>query len=81
MANFILGIVGVAVGSIGQFILDHFRHRQDTRSQKELDDRRKKLLKEALENPPPPSEWRKLSTLSRIVGADSYHPSKNPNLP
>ena len=70
MGEFLLGIIGVAVGSTGQFLIDHFRHKRETKAQRELDDRRKKLLKVALENPPPDNEWRDLSTLSRIIGAD-----------
>ena len=70
MGEFWLGIIGVAVGSIGQFSIDHFRHKRETKAQRVLDDRRKELLKVALENPPPDSEWRELKTLSRIIGAD-----------
>lgn len=70
MPEFLLGIIGVAVGGFGQFLIDHFRHQRDTKAQRELDDKRKELLKEALENPPSDKEWRKLQTLSRIVGAD-----------
>ncbi|MCH8113370.1 MAG: hypothetical protein IH905_15685 [Proteobacteria bacterium] len=70
MGEFWLGIIGVAVGSIGQFLIDHFRHKRETKAQRELDDRRKELLKNALENPPPGAEWRQLQTLSRIIGAD-----------
>jgi len=70
MENFWLGIVGVAVGSFGQFMLDHFRHKRETKAQRKLDKSRRNLLKTALENPPPDTSWRKLSTLSRIIGAD-----------
>ncbi len=68
--EFLLGIIGVAVGSIGQFVIDHFRHKRETKAQRELDDRRKELLKDALKNPPTGKEWRELQTLSRIIGAD-----------
>ncbi len=70
MWEFWLGIIGVAVGSIGQFYIDRFRHERETKAQRELDDKRKELLKNALKNPPPGTEWRKLQTLSRIIGAD-----------
>ena len=70
MGSFWLGIIGVAVGSIGQFLIDHFRHKRDTKAQRELDDKRKALLKDALVNRPPGKEWRKLQTLSRIIGAN-----------
>ncbi len=74
MDEFWLGIIGVAVGvavsSTGQFLIDHFRHKRETKAQRELDNRRKELLKDALKNPPPGKEWRELQTLSRIIGAD-----------
>ncbi len=70
MGQFWLGIIGVAVGSIGQFVIDHFRHKRETKARRELDERRKELLKDALENPPPGNEWRELQTLSRIIGAN-----------
>jgi hypothetical protein len=68
--DFLLGICGVIVGSVGQFVLDHFKYARETKSQKELDDARKMLLKDALDNPPAGTEWRKLQTLSRIIGAN-----------
>ena len=70
MQEFFLGIIGVAVGGVGQFLIDHFRHKRDTKAQRELDERRKALLREALENPPPGKDWRKLETLSRIIGTN-----------
>jgi hypothetical protein len=70
LGEFWLGIIGVAVGSIGQFFIDRLRYNRETKAQRELDDRRKELLKEALENPPPGNEWRQLQTLSRIIGAN-----------
>lgn len=70
MSEFILGIIGVAVGSAGQFIIDHFRHKRETKKQTELDDKRKNLLRASLENLPKDVEWRKLSTLCGIIGAD-----------
>lgn len=65
-----MGIAGVVVGGAGQFIIEHCRHQRETKAQRELDDRRKVLLKQALENPPSGKEWRELTTLSRIIGAD-----------
>ena len=70
MKEFLLGVIGVAVGGFGQFLIDHFRHKRETKGQRELDDRRKALLREALENPPAGKEWRELQTLSRIIGAN-----------
>jgi len=70
MGDFLLGMTGVVVGAMGQFIIEHFRHRRETKAQRELDDTRKALLKQALENPPAGKEWRELTTLSRVIGAD-----------
>ncbi|USG62096.1 hypothetical protein NBZ79_03795 [Sneathiella marina] len=74
MADFWLGVIGgaigVVVGGAGQFTIDHLRHQRKTKAQRELDTRRKALLQTALENPPADTEWRKLTTLSRIIGAD-----------
>jgi hypothetical protein len=74
MADFWLGVfggaIGVVVGGAGQFAIDHFRHQRTTKAKQELDGRRKALLQTALENPPADTEWRNLSTLSRIIGAD-----------
>ena len=68
--DFLLGIIGVLVGSASQAAFEHCRHMYETKAQRDLDERRKALLKAALESPPNGSEWRKLETLSRIVGAN-----------
>lgn len=68
--EFLLGIIGVAVGAAGQLLLDHCRHKRETAAQIALDNSRKNLLKQALNHPPNGTEWRKLDTLSRIIGAD-----------
>jgi hypothetical protein len=70
MKEFILGMAGVSIGAILQLFVDHCRHRRETKRQEALDSKRKDLLKIALENPPDNIEWRKLTTLSQIVGAD-----------
>jgi hypothetical protein len=70
LKSFILGILGVTVGAACQFIIEHFRHLRETKGQRDLDTKRKELLKIALENPPSGKEWRELTTLSRIIGAN-----------
>ena len=74
MSDFWLGVIGgaigVVVGGAGQFLIEHFRYRRETAALRMLDGRRKELLKDALENRPPKTEWRNLSTLSRIIGAN-----------
>ncbi len=70
MSEFMIGIAGVIVGAFIQFSFHRLDRHLDTRKQRELDDARKALLKTALENPPDGTEWRALSTLSRIIGAN-----------
>lgn len=70
MKEFFLGIVGVAVGGFGQYLIDKFRHERETKAQRQLDEKRSALLREALENMPPNMRFRTLQTLSRIIGAD-----------
>ena len=68
MEAFWLGIIGVAVGAVGQFAIDHFRHRRETKSQRELDEKRKAYLRAMLDNPGP-TGWRKMKTMSGVIGA------------
>lgn len=70
MTEFVIGMIGVAVGAVIQFALDRAGRWLDNKRQREVDEKRKKLLKTKLENPPPGQEWIKLQTLSRIIGAD-----------
>ena len=62
----IVGLIGSIVGgllAIGGNLLLNFAQQ---RKHKTLDDARKRLLKEMLNA----SDWRKLSTISRVIGAD-----------
>jgi len=68
MQDFLLGIIGVAVGSFGQFAIDHFRHERDNRAQREIDAKRIAHLKAMLANPGP-TGWRTMKTLSGVIGA------------
>jgi hypothetical protein len=70
MIEFFLGILGVIVGGAVQFGFNLLGDRMESRQQRKLDERRKELLKHALENPPNGKEWRSIQTLSRIIGAD-----------
>jgi hypothetical protein len=62
----VLGLVGSVVGGVlvivGNFLLNWLQHRNE----KTLDYARKKLLEKMLNS----SDWRKLSTLFRVIGAD-----------
>ena len=68
MKEFLIGISGVVVGAALQYVLDELRFRREQRDQKKLDDQRKDLLEAALKDDK--HEWRKLSTLCGIIGAD-----------
>ena len=68
MCNFLTGIVGllgVLLGGVGTAWIQHYLV---SKKQDELDIARKNLLKAMLQNND--YEWRKLSTLGHVVGAD-----------
>lgn len=66
----IVGFVGVVVGAVitvvGNFILHWFQDKP----RRELGENRKRLLEKMLRDSRFSDHWRKLSTLSRVVGAD-----------
>lgn len=66
----IIGLIGAVVGSAltiaGNLLLHWLRDRQ----RRKLDQERKKLLKTMLEDSRFADRWRRLSTLSRVIGAD-----------
>ncbi len=70
MSDFWLGIIGVLVGGgvslTGSILLEQFKSRKS----RDLDNRRIALLKRMLENPPAGKEWRTLSALCGVIGAD-----------
>jgi hypothetical protein len=66
----VIGLVGVIVGAVitvGGGLLLHWY--QDSPRRK-LDEGRKKLLKQMLQDSRFKEHWRKITTLSRVVGAD-----------
>jgi len=62
----LVGLIGSIVGALlvifGNFLLNSLQHGKE----KAVDEARKKLLKTLLDA----SDWRKLSTLFRVIGAD-----------
>ncbi len=60
------GIVGAGIAAASNFLL----HRHQDAPRRELDKGRKKLLEQMLLDSRFTNHWRKISTLSRVVGAD-----------
>jgi hypothetical protein len=62
-----IGLIGVAVGSVLTTVKDFSTAWYANRKQRALDKGRTKLLRQMLDA----RDWRKLSTLSRVIGADA----------
>lgn len=70
LAVAIAGLIGVIVGSLIPVLGNLLIHYLQNRPKNELDKLRKELLVKMLDNDRFPSKWRKLETLSRVIGAD-----------
>lgn len=66
----IIGLVGVIVGAIISVLGNVVVHYLQNKRKDTLDDLRKDLLLKMLDNDRFPNKWRKLETLSRVIGAD-----------
>lgn len=64
---FLLGSISGVVGTLAGVWLTH---RLSTNEKRQIDKARKAMLKSMLEDTPEGVEWRELSTLSRVIGAD-----------
>jgi len=67
----VIALVGVVVGAlitVGGNVLLHWL--QD-RQRRELDAARKKILTKMLNDPRFPERWRKITTLTRVIGTDA----------
>ena len=64
----VVGLIGVVAGAtitvLGNFMIHYF----NDRPRKQLDEKRKELLREMLSDTR--FQWRKSATLSRVIGAD-----------
>jgi len=69
MNDFWLGIIGVAVGTVGTILAQWVLHYLKTAGQRKRDKKRKALLEQMLNNPGPKG-WRKMTTMSGVIGAD-----------
>ncbi len=70
LAVAIVGLVGVIVGAIISVLGNVVIHYLQNRRKDTLDELRKDLLLKMLDNDRFPNKWRKLETLSRVIGAD-----------
>jgi hypothetical protein len=70
LAVAIAGLVGVIVGALIPVLGNILIHYLQNRPKNELDKLRKELLVKMLDNDRFPNKWRKLETLSRVIGAD-----------
>jgi len=64
------GLFGVFVGGFVSWIGIWLKYKIDTNRGLKLDNLRKADLQEMLESTSNEKEWRKLETLSRVIGAD-----------
>ena len=70
LAIAIVGLVGVIVGAIISILGNVLLHYLQNRRKDTLDELRKELLLKMLDTDRFPNKWRKLETLSRVIGAD-----------
>lgn len=66
----IVGLVGVILGALIAAVGNVVLHWIQARPRKKLDKVRKALLKQMLDDEKHPGKWRKIETLSRVIGAD-----------
>lgn len=66
----IVGLVGVVIGAAVTVVGNIVLHKMQNGPQHKLDNSRKALLKNMLNDTRFPQGWRELPTLSRVIGAD-----------
>lgn len=66
----IVGLIGVVIGAVVTVVGNIVLHKMQNGPQHKLDNSRKALLKNMLNDSRFPLGWRNLSTLSRVIGAD-----------
>jgi len=70
LAVAIVGLVGVIIGALISILGNVLLYYLQNKHKDTLDDLRKGLLLKMLESDRSPNKWRKLETLSRVIGAD-----------
>lgn len=68
MSDFWLGVLGAGIGSAITLVGQWLKHRWETSSTRTRDDGRKAMLRQMLNNPGA-TGWRKMSTLSSVIGS------------
>jgi hypothetical protein len=68
MSGFWLGVGGALIGSAVTLAGQWCKHRWETSESRKRDGGRKALLRQMLDNPGPQG-WRKMATLSGVIGA------------
>ena len=68
--EFFFGLFGVFVGGFVSWIGIWLKYKLDTKRGLKLDNLRKADLRQMLENTSKGKEWRRLETLSCVIGAD-----------
>lgn len=66
----VVGLVGVIIGAFITVIGNILLHWLKDKPRRELDEKRKKILKEMLNDSRFKEHWRNMTTLSRVIGAD-----------
>lgn len=66
--EFWAGIIGVIVGGILTIVGHYILHLVQTEATRKRDEKRKAILTEMLNNPGPDG-WRKIETMSNVIGA------------
>ncbi|PQA89031.1 hypothetical protein [Hyphococcus luteus] len=69
MCEFLAGIIGAVVGGAIAIAGQWLKHQWETQEMRNRDEKRKKLLKQMLDKPGP-NGWRKMETLSGVIGAN-----------
>jgi hypothetical protein len=64
-----MGAVGTIIGALATISGQWVKHHLETKEKSARDNSRRKLLATMLNNPGP-NGWRKMETLSRVIGAD-----------
>ncbi len=69
MCDLIIGLFGAIVGAVTALAGTWLTHYLQQKQHEKIDQPRRALLLEMLENPPPGNDWRKLETLCGVIGA------------